>query len=488
MKRLGRLRQLGMMSILVLLLWLSAVALAQEAVEDKPTSGVLTALEQRMQTRISVDFSDTPIDDVLRSLAAQAQTNIVKSPKVTGTVTATLKDVPLEEALNHILASQGYTYVASENMMRVVPIGEMTETTEPIVNRVYLITYADVKQVEAAVTKFISKRGTISSSPGTSNIIVSDIESKIKAIDTFIAEIDRITPQILVEARIYDVVSSDNLDFGFEWFMGRNTTYGGTGVADVGVNPTAGRKDPFGTGGFNSGISQTSKTDGLIRFGILNDQIDLDVLFSASHEKICAKLLASPRVLVLDNETATFKIVQEVPFQELTQTAGGGNIGTTNFKEVGVELTVTPHLARDGMIRLHLKPKFSTQTDTVSIIIPVPGSTPITSPQPVIANREADTKVLIGDGQTVVLGGLRRKTVSQEISKIPLLGDIPILGNFFKFEGDEVVNSELLVFVTPRIVEEAALSDTEAEQYDATETGPAICPPPKVEGLEKCSE
>jgi type IV pilus assembly protein PilQ len=488
MKRLGKLRQLRMMPILMLFLWASGVALAQEAMENEKTGEVLTPLEQRMQKRITVDFSDTPIDEVLRSLAAQAETNIVKSPKVTGTVTATLKDVPLEEALNHILASQGYTYVTSENMMRVVPIGEVTETTEPVVNRVYLITYADVKQVETAVGKFISKRGTISSSPGTSNIIVSDIESKIKAIDTFIEEIDRITPQILVEARIYDVVSTDNLDFGFEWFLGRNTTYGGTGVADVGVNPTGGRRDPFGTGGFNSGISQTSKTDGLIRFGILNDALDLDVLFSASHEKICAKLLASPRVLVLDNEMATFKIVQEVPFQELTQTAGGGNIGTTNFKEVGVELNVTPHVARDSMIRLHLKPKFSTQTDTVSIIIPVPGSTPITSPQPVIANREADTKILIRDGQTVVLGGLRRQTVAQEISKIPLLGDIPLLGNFFKFEGDEVANSELLVFVTPRIVEEAAMSDTEAEQYDATETGPAICPPPRVEGLAKCSE
>ena len=118
----------------------------------------------------------------------------------------------------------------------------------------------------------------------------------------------------------------------------------------------------------------------------------------------------------------------------------------------------------------------------------MPGSTPITSPQPVVANREANTKVLIKDSQTVVLGGLRRQTVSQEISKIPLLGDLPLLGNFFKFEGDEIANSELLVFVTPRIVEEAAMTDTEAEQYEATETGPAMCPPPRVEGLAKSCE
>ena len=275
---------------------------------------------------------------------------------------------------------------------------------------------------------------------------------------------------------------TENFELGFEWFFGRRTDYGGpdgdSTAGSVGVNPS-GRTEPFITGGLESGISQTSKTDGLIRFGILNESIDIDVLFTANQEEICATLLASPRVLVLDNEPATFKIVEEIPFQELTQTAGGGNIGTTEFKEVGVELNVIPHVTRDGMVRLQLNPKFSVQTDTVSIQIPIPGQVPITSPQPVVANREAITRVLVADGQTVVLGGLRKKAITQEVSKVPLLGDLPGIGGLFRFEGEQIINSELLVFVTPRIVEEARLSEIEAERFKATEIDSPKCPPTK---------
>jgi type IV pilus assembly protein PilQ len=472
-------RRIELLAIFLLVTVVCVAASAENGGEEAEKKAVLTALEQRLQKKITVDFRETPIDDVIRVIARQADTDIVKSPKVTGNVTATLTDVPLEEALRHILAAHGYAYVGSETMMRIVPAGEVTEEIENVVNKVYRITYADVIAVESALQKFISKRGSISSNPGTSNIIITDVESKIRAIDTFIAEIDRITPQILVEARIYDVASADNLDLGFEWSVGRRTIYGGSGTGDL-SGDASGRTEPFVTGELMSGISQTPDTDGLIRFGILNDNIDIDVLFSAAQEEICATLLASPRVLVLDNEEATFKIVEEIPFQELTQTAGGGNIGTTDFKEVGVELYVRPHVAREGKIRLDIRPKFSTQTDTVSIVIPIPGSLPITSPQPVIANREADTRVLINDGQTVVLGGLRQKKTIQETSKIPLLGDLPALGGLFRFEGEEVISSELLVFITPRVIEEPTLSDSEAKRYEATEIEPKTCPPPKT--------
>jgi type IV pilus assembly protein PilQ len=478
MERLRMSKKLGMWVVMLALLAASAVAVAQPAGETPEEAKPPSALEERMQKKISVDFRDTPIDDVLRIIAKQADTDIVKSPEVTGNVTATLTEVPLEEALHHILAAHGYAYIASENMMTIVPASEVTEALENLVSRVYQITYADVKTVEAALQKFLSPRGTISSNPGTSHIIITDIESKVKAIDVFVTEIDRITPQVVVEARIYDLTSKDGLEVGFEWLLGRNTTYGTAGPGDLTTSPT-GLTDPFTTGSLNSGIS-TTETTGLLRFGILDDSVNLDVLFTANQEKVCAQLLASPRVLVLDHEEATFKIIEEVPFQELTQTAGGGNIGSTQFKEVGVELIVTPHVARDGLIRLELNPKFSVQTDTVSIVIPVPGSLPIESPQPVVANRETITTVLVENEQTVVLGGLRKKGVTTQVSKIPLLGDMPILGAFFRFEGEEVIVNELLVFVTPRIVEDLALSDHEAKRFKDTDIECADCPTPKT--------
>ena len=460
-------RKLKLLTAFATVLLLCAVTIAADNGGVRSAKKeVLTTLEQRMQKRISVDFRNTPIDDVIRIMAEQADVDIVKSPKVTGNVTATLTNVPLEEVLNNILNAHGYGYVATKNMIRIAPIADITQVDERLTSRIYRITYADIIEVEKALKKFISKRGSLSSNPGTSNIIVTDTESKIKAIDTFINEIDRITPQILVEARIYDITSKDRLDLGIEWEAGKATTYAG----GIGTNPTAGNRDSFMVGGFTGATGKTSGTTGAFRVGWLNAGIDVDMMIRAQQNNIDAKLLANPRILVLDNEKASIKIITEIPYQELTQTSEGGSIGTTSFREVGVELVVTPHITRDDMVRLDLKPKFSVRTEDVEV-----GGSGQQLPQPVVDKREADTTLLIKDGQTVVLGGLRKKDVTHQINKIPLLGDIPILGTLFKFEGEDTITSELVVFITPHIIRQSTLSEIEKKQFEVTEfSGPEV--------------
>ena len=429
---------------------------------------VLTTIEQRMQKRISVDFRNTPIEDVIRIMAEQVGVDIIKSPNVTGNVTATLTNAPLQEALDNILAAHGYGYVASENMIRIAPTAELAEKSEKLVSKIYRITYADVTEVEKSLRSFISQRGSISANPGTSNIVVTDSENKIKAIDTFIQEVDRITPQILVEARIYDITSTDRFDLGIEWDAGRNTTFN-----PITGEPTDGATDPFINGVFNGTTQKTNNTTGTLRFGFLNSSIDIDAVLRVQQEKLDAKLLANPRVMVLDNQKAEFKIVRQIPYQQLNQ--GGGTtaaFGTTEFKEVGVTLEVVPHVTRDGMVRLKLKPKFSVQTGTVDIT----GGTSGSYSQPIIDERTADTALLVKDGMTVVLGGLRKKEVSKQKNKVPLLGDLPLAGALFRFEAEETINSELVVFITPHIVvEQPTLSQNEALQLGVTEF-----PPPKV--------
>jgi len=278
--------------------------------------------------------------------------------------------------------------------------------------------------------------------------------------DTFIEEIDRITPQILVEARIYDITSKDRLDLGVKWEAGTNTTYGADG------QPTAGNRDPFIASGFTGTTAKTESTTAAIRFGSLNQKIDVDMMLKAQQENIDAKLLANPRVLVLDNEKAAIKIISEIPYQQLTESALGGSIGTTAFREVGVELDVTPHLTREDMIRLRLKPKFSVVTGEVTV-----AGVGVSYPQPVVDRREADTTLLIKNGQTVVLGGLRKKEATKQVNKIPWLGDLPLVGLLFRFTGEETVTSELVVFITPRIVEQGVMTDTEQTQFETTEFG-----------------
>jgi type IV pilus assembly protein PilQ len=453
----------------IMLAWTAVEAENDSEREEKKE--ILTALEQRMQKRIDkLEFREEEIDNVITMIARYADIDIIKSPDVTGMITATLTDVPVGEALNNILAAHDFGYIKSEHMIRIVPIKEITEIPERLVNRIYWITYADVEEVAKTLTGFLSDRGALSSSPSTSNIIVTDTESRIEAIDTFISEIDRVTPQILVEARIYDITSKDRLDLGVDWEAGRNTIYDATdGLSGVGTNPTT-RRDPFMTGKFSGATGKTSGTTGILRLGWLNDGIDIDTMLKAQQNKIDAKLLANPRVLVLDNEIAIIKIITEKPYIELTETSAGGSIGTTKFREIGVELQVKPHLTRDRMIRLELLPKFSVETGTVSV---VQIGTDQEYPQPIVDKREAQTTLLIKHAQTVVLGGLRKKDVAKQVNKIPLLGDIPLLGGLFRFEGEDTVTSELVVFVTPWIVETPVMTEVERKAYKETEfSGP----------------
>lgn len=436
------------------------------------TAELLTPVQQRMQQEISIDFRETPIEDVIRMLAKQADVDIIKSPKVTGNVTATLTDVPLSEALENILNSHGYAYIATTNMIRIVPKDEILETREKMVSRVYRVTYASVKELEAALKKFVSQDGSISANYGTGNLIVTDIESKINAINSFIEEIDRVTPQIMVEAKVYDISSKDNLDFGVEWTAGTNTTYPG-GIA-------TGVKDPFLTTGFSPSDLSKSTADGAIRFGYLTENFSLDAMLHAGQEKIRAKLLASPRIMVLDNEEANIKIVEEIPYQELTETSGGGSIGTTKFREVGVELRVVPHLTRDGLIRLLLNPKFSARTGDALVNT---GNENVPS-QPIIATRETITTALIKDQQTVVIGGLKKQDVQQQTEKIPLLGDIPLLGELFKFHGESTQNSELVVFITPTLVTDPQLTDEEKTHLANTVFPTPLLPDTKLKPEE----
>ena len=179
---------------------------------------------------------------------------------------------------------------------------------------------------------------------------------------------------------------------------------------------------------------------------------------------------------MLNGQQAEIKIVEEIPYQELTETSAGGSIGTTQFRDVGVELRVIPHLTRDGLIRLHLNPKFSTRTGSVLLNT----GNPNVPQQPIIATRETVTTALIQDRDTVVIGGLKKQDVSQQINKIPLLGDLPLLGGLFRFQGEKTVNSELVIFITPHIIEKPALSSNEQRYLLETDIPSPRSPEPRL--------
>ena len=171
-------------------IWITSVSVVAGDANDANKPRREVPFEQRMQKKISVQFRNTPIEDVIGIMAEQADVDIVKSPSVTGVVTCTLTDVPLEEALNQILSAHGYAYVLSQNMIRVITAADKTEKPEPLQTQTYEIVYADVKEVVKALDKFKSKQGMVASIEGTSYIIVTDTESRIRDITKFIKEVE----------------------------------------------------------------------------------------------------------------------------------------------------------------------------------------------------------------------------------------------------------------------------------------------------------
>lgn len=454
-------------------------AFAQESDVNKPTDETgqevkeLSELDLKMQKKVSIEVSDSPIEMVIRQLTDQVNVDFIISPKVTGNVTVTLTDVSVEEALQSILDVHGYAYIKGKNVIRIFSRDEIPEIEQRMVTQTFEIIYADVEEVVNALKELISAKGKVTFVKGTSYLIVTDTEPVVREIGKLIEQIDRITPQILVEVRIYDITSKDNLDLGIDWYAGRRVNFDGSGNfsdSDITISSNGtdsylnSNTDPGIIGAFNGSTNKTAdSTMGYLRFGVLNKYLDIDAQLRAEKENINAKLLANPRIRVIDNGTALFEIVTENPYVE--RTINGSNITeTVKFKNVGTKLTVTPQVARDGKIRLHILPEFGIVVGTVQVS---------TSTVPIVDTRKVDTIALVDDGETVVLGGLRKKDTSKQVNKVPVLGDLPILGNFFKFEGETTTVAELVVFITPKILTDSALTEDEQNAFKTTDfSGP----------------
>lgn len=458
----------NLLTICTILCACSISVFAVESDEYTAKKPVLTDLEKRMQKVVCIDVNEVPIGTVIRQLADQVDVDLIMSPQVTGNVTVSLSDVSLDEALRCILDVHGAGIIVGENVIRILARSEMPEITERLVTETFEITYADVGQVVKALEKFVSQQGSVSCIEGTSHIIVTDTESKVRDIKNLISTIDRVTPQVLVEVRIYDITSKDNFDLGVDWYADRRTNRDAFGYPledDIvvqhngGDNYVGSKTDPSLEAVFSAGTNKTEDTtNGYLRLGILNKNFDIDAILRAEQENIDAKLLANPRIMVVDNEEATFDIVTEHPYVERTITAGS-TTETVKFKNVGVKLVVTPHVAGQNMLRLNIAPEFSVLVTRVQVA---------SSNVPVVDTRKVNTIALVRDGQAVVLGGLRKKETSQQVNKVPVLGDLPVLGNLFKFQGEATATTELVVFITPKIITEPVLSETEVQALDIT--------------------
>jgi type IV pilus assembly protein PilQ len=418
--------------------------------------------------RIDLDFKDFDIHNILRLLSDVGQVNIITSDDVKGTVTIRMRDVPWDQALDVILKSKGLGMQHEGNLIRVAPLTVLEKEMEqevararaavelkPLDTRLIPLSYAAGDKMIPKVHELLSSRGKVSVDERTNMLIVSDVAANIALAEDLIRNLDTQTPQVMIEARVVEATQSFTRQVGIQW--GGNTinsagtgnptglvfpsTVGVAGVASDGTgvtglqgaaaaNPNYVVNLPAPTGsGSGGGL-------GFV-FGSLNGNYNINLRLSALESTGQVRIVSSPKITTLDNNEATIEQGTSLPISVVS--AAGTN---TVYIDAKLNLTVKPHVTNEGSIVMNVsvtrnEPDFSHTSQFGN---------------PAILKRQAKTEILVRDGDTAVIGGIYSRNTAVSYQKLPWIADVPILGWLFKNRSESDNRSELLVFITPRIV------------------------------------
>ena len=421
-----------------------------------------------------IDFKDADIHNILRLVADVGKVNIVAADDVSGTVTIRMRNVPWDQALDTILRAKGLGMVRRGNLIRVAPQETLEKEREaaiaakkqreqlaPLETRLVPVSYATAEELSARIKELLSDRGSVSVDARTNTLIVRDIANHLDDAESLVRTLDTQTPQVLIEARIVEATSQYSRDVGIQW--GGDVTMSSangnpTGLVfpnNIGIaggnfdqnTPTAGLS-PFQANVANPNfavnlpaITGTGQGGALgLSLGSVGGAVNLNVRLSAAEANGVVRIISSPRILTLDNHEAHIAQGTLIPFSQVS--AQGVN---TAFQEAKLELKVRPHVTSDGAVSMHVEitrdePDF-TRTSTRG--------------DPTILKREATTDLLIPDGNTAVIGGIYTRNTGRNVDQIPFFGDIPVLGVLFQRRRVRDERNELLIFLTPRIVNRA---------------------------------
>lgn len=413
--------------------------------------------------RINLDLVDADIHAVFRLISHVSRLNIVSGDDVRGSVTVRLIDVPWDQALAVILQAKGLASQRFGNIVRVAPIETIKAEQQaaldaqraqyeltPLNVLVVPLNYAKASDVATQVASQLSARGSVETDERSNQIIIKDTESNLAQIRELLRQVDRQTPQVLIESRIVEATSRFSRSLGIQWGgeldMSPNTGYG-TGIFFPATIGAQGGSSDDGNGSaqfYSPGQDNLAVDLGAgaapgslaLALGSVSGLINLDARLTAMESEGWGEVISAPRITTLDNVAATIKQGARIPF--LSVSAGGTQV---QFIQAALELNVTPHITSDGTIFMDLKME-NNRADFSNIV----------QGQPSIQIKEAETQLLVADGDTTVIGGVfsTEEGVSQD--RIPLLGRIPVLGALFRNNSRNLLRNEMLVFVTPHII------------------------------------
>lgn len=432
-----------------------------EPVEEAPVSRTLGAAPQGASIpRITVTWSGTNIEEVIAGFQAISGKSIVLGKDIKRTVTATITDKPWTEAFYGILAAQGLSAMELPGgILRVDAPQNLAEidSLEPLETRLVRINYAKVTDLAGAMKGVIGKRGTAYPDTATNSMILTDTRSNIENVVQFVNQLDLKPKSVSIQAKIIFVDRTDLEQLGFKYDIGTRDQF---------YNQIIQRPDPLQGGQpYDPGINVVNlggnQLSAIGNAGAVISNPAINLLFStaiggfsitsflqALEQVDLSDVQAEPTITTLDNKPATIRVGEDIPVRVIDAnsptTAGQAPRATVQFRETGIRLLVTPHVTNDGQINLDLATERSSlQTLAASDL----GF--------IIAKQDTKNQLLVGDGETAVIGGLTVTTVQRSKSGIPLLSSLPLVGSLFSFSTTRENRKDLIILVTPRVLEDA---------------------------------
>ncbi|NNF06263.1 MAG: type IV pilus secretin PilQ [Candidatus Eisenbacteria bacterium] len=392
-------------------------------------------LGSRGGSRVSLDVQGADISTVLRSISEYSGANIVVGYDVRQTVTAPvsfhLKNVPWGDALEMVLQSAKLWYREDNGIIRVDTeenlrqeeldrgtAAKQLEDIMPLTTRIVNVIYASARELARPVSKSLTSRGVIEVDHRTNSLVVTDINSRVDACVEMIQHLDSQTPQVEIVAKLVEVDARYTRDLGVLWGASNLSAQGGSAEVSAGSNSVV---DPGGS----------------VRFGLVRSWGEISSVLSALESENKANIISNPRITTVNNREAKILVGKKIPLIVLDE---AGN-AVTQLITIGITLLVNPHINDNNRITLDLHPEVSDLSSQATVQGGV-----------IINTSEADTRVMVGNGETAVIGGLIRSNESTFERGLPILRDLPIVGGLFGGSSTTKEKRELLIFVTPRIV------------------------------------
>ncbi|WP_026839886.1 type IV pilus secretin family protein [Citrifermentans bremense] len=408
--------------------------MAVQLPSDRPAKKAYTG------RRVTLEFSDADVRKIFQLIAEVSNLNFLIADDVTGTISIKLVNVPWDQALDVILDAKGLAMVREGNIVQIKPRSKMqnqadeelaakkaAERLMELKTMVYEVNYASVNDVASQFAMLKSDRGVITKDERTSRVIVKDIQSALNDMKALLKTLDAPEKQVMIEARIVEATSTFTRDLGVQWglsYRDGSASVAGINSVDTGFGGVVSAAGPgsSGSGGLGLGMS----------FGKLTSNIKLDMRLAAAATIGQVKIISTPKVVTLNNKAAKISQGQSIPYQ--TTSAEGTK---TEFVEAALTLEVTPHITADGSVSMKIKAS---------------NNSPGTGSPPPINKKEATTELVVSNGDTTVIGGIYVDSDTESDTGVPFLSDIPLLGWLFKSNSKQKTKTELLIFITPKIV------------------------------------